>query len=378
VNRTLALPVVVALATIAATLGVTAGTARGYPQFQMSRDQTCTGCHVSPAGGGLLTENGLTTAEAISQWGTAPELFYNKIPRPSWLALGGDLRGASGYVATPEQLLAAFPMQAELYGHATFGGGVSLYADLGARVSEVGKETTTFAWSREHYLMWQQKPGETAGLFVRAGRFMPVFGLRIAEHPSYIRKWGGTPLYAETYGLAVEYVQPRFEVHATGFIKDPLLDTPEHSNGGALLAEYRVSERLSVGAEGMYTQSTDDKKIRAGVLAKLYLSGAETLLQLEGQFMNQLIEPRGAPKQIIAYLDASRFLGSATMVDLGLNFFDENLQISQLHREAVDLNLHWFSTSHLEAIFTGRFEMLAFGKAGPSAGYALVQLHYRL
>lgn len=344
----------------------------------MSRDQTCTGCHVSPAGGGLLTENGLTTAEAISRWGTAPEFFYNKIPRPSWLVLGGDLRGASGYVQTPERLLAAFPMQAEAYAHATFGAGLSLYVDLGARVSEVGKESTTFAWSREHYLMWQQKPGETTGLFVRAGRFMPVFGLRIAEHPTYIRKLGGTPMYGETYGLAVEYIHPRFEVHATGFIKDPLLDTPEHSNGGAALAEYRVTERFSVGAEGMYTRSTDDQKIRAGVLAKLFLTGPETLLQFEGQFMNQLIEPRGAPKQIIAYLDASRFLGSAFLLDLGLNFFDENIQIIGHHREAADLNLHWFATSHVEAILTSRFEMLGFGKSGPSGAYALAQLHYRL
>lgn len=377
-KRSFALPAVVAIAAVAATLVVTSGAARAYPQFQMSRDQTCTGCHISPAGGGLLTENGLTTAEAISQWGTAPEFFYGKIPTPSWLVLGGDLRGASGYVQAPEKLLASFPMQIEAYGRAALGAGLSLYADVGARSEEVGKESTTFAWSREHYLMWQQNPGETTGLFVRAGRFMPVFGLRLAEHPTYVRKWGGTPLYGETYGLAVEYIDPRFEVHATGFIKDPILDTPEHSNGGAALAEYRVSQQLSVGAEAMYTQSTDDQKIRAGALAKLFLPGPETLLMFEGQFMNQLIQPRGAPKQIIAYLGASRFLSSAYMIDLGLNFFDENIQITQLHREAADLNFHWFATSHIEAIFTGRYEMLAFGKAGPSAGYALGQLHYRL
>ncbi|HET7504731.1 MAG TPA: hypothetical protein VFK02_27100 [Kofleriaceae bacterium] len=363
---------------VAAALAASVRPARAYPQFQMSRDQTCTGCHISPAGGGLLTENGLATAEGISQWGTAPEFFYGKVPTPSWLVLGGDLRGASGYVQTPEKLLASFPMQIEAYGHATFGAGLSLYADLGSRASEVGKESTTFAWSREHYLMWQQKPGETSGLFVRAGRFMPVFGLRIAEHPTYTRKWGGTPLYAETYGLAIEYVDPRFEAHATGFIKDPLLDTPEHSNGAAGLFDYRVSERLSLGVEGMYTRSTDDKKFRVGALAKLYLTRPEILLQFEGQFMNQLIEPRGAPKQIIAYLMASRFISPAYMLDVGLNYFNENIQITGLHREAADLNFHWFATSHIEAIFTGRFEMLELGSGGPSSGYALAQLHYRL
>jgi hypothetical protein len=374
-----AIPTIPAGALIAAaTLGLLGGTAHAYPQFQMSRDQTCTGCHLSPSGGGLLNENGLATAEGISQWGTAPEFFYGKVPTPSWLVLGGDLRGASGYVQSPEKILASFPMQIEAYGRATFGAGLSLYVDIGSRAAEVGNEGATHVWSREHYLMWQQKPGETGGLYVRAGRFMPVFGLRFVEHPTYTRKWGGTPLYAETYGLAVEYVDPTFEVHATGFIKDPVIDTPEHSNGGAVIGEVRLSEQLSVGAEGMYTQSTSEKKVRAGLVAKLYLPGPETLLSFEGQFMNQLIEPRGAPKQVVAYLMASRSFDPAFLLDVGLGYYNENLQITQLHREALDVNFHWFATSHVEAIFTGRFETLAFGSAGPNAGYALAQLHYRL
>jgi hypothetical protein len=352
--------------------------ALAYPQFQMSRDQTCTGCHVSPAGGGLLNENGLNVSETISQYGTAPELFYGKVPLPDWLKVGGDLRGASGYVRSPENLLASFPMQIEAYANAVLPSGFSVYVNVGAREAEVGNEAATHVQSREHYVMWQQNPGEGTGLFVRAGRFMPVFGLRLAEHPTYVRKFGGTPLYADTYGVAVEYVDKQYELHATGFIKDPVIDTPEHSNGGALLGEYRVSETLSVGVEGMYTQSDDDKRFRIGALAKLYLPGPETLLSFEGQYANQIIDPRGAPKQIIALVQASKWIGQAFMADLGLNFFNENVEISELHREAVDLNFHWFATSHLEGIFTGRFEMLAFGSQGPNAGYALLQLHYRL
>jgi hypothetical protein len=361
----------------AAILALGSGTAEAYPQFQLSRDQTCTGCHVSPAGGGLLSENGLSVAEAMSQWGTSPEFFYGKIPRPDWLMLGGDLRGASGYVQTPEQLLATFPMQIEAYGRAVLGA-FSLQVDVGARASQTGSEATTHVWSREHYLTWQQQPGDSTGLYVRVGRFMPVFGLRLAEHLTYVRRWGGTPLYGETYGLAVEYIDPRFEVHATGFIPDPIYDTPEHSRGGAVLGELRLGERLSVGAEGMVTQSDDEKKFRIGALAKLYLAEPGVLLQFEGQFMNQLIEPRGAPKQIIAYLLASRPFAPAFLLDVGLGYFNENIQITKLHRECLDLNFHWFATSHLEALFTGRLETLAFGAAGPSAGYALVQLHYRL
>ena len=39
--------------------------AHAYPQFQLIKDQTCSSCHLSPAGGGLLSENGMATAESI-------------------------------------------------------------------------------------------------------------------------------------------------------------------------------------------------------------------------------------------------------------------------------------------------------------------------
>src|SRR4051812_14555944 len=76
----------------------TAGRAHAYPQFEMSKDQSCSGCHLSPTGGGPLTENGLTVAESISKFGTAPEFMYGAVKTPDWLVVGGDFRGAYGYL----------------------------------------------------------------------------------------------------------------------------------------------------------------------------------------------------------------------------------------------------------------------------------------
>src|SRR6476659_10554420 len=95
--------------------------AYAYPQFQLSKDQTCGGCHISPSGSGLLTENGMVVSEAISRFGTSPEFMYGKLKTPGWLAVGGDFRGAWGYVQAPQRYLVGFPMQAELYGNAHTG-----------------------------------------------------------------------------------------------------------------------------------------------------------------------------------------------------------------------------------------------------------------
>ena len=246
-------PLNAAIAAALCVLGLAGRRAAAYPQYQLSRDQTCSNCHLSPAGGGLLSENGYQVAESFSQLGTAPQFMYDKIPLPTWLSIGGDLRGAAGYFATPQDSFAVFPMQADVYVRAAYQG-FSVAATLGARPAQwiTGNGTPAVLdrlWSREHYLMWQQDGND--GLFLRVGRFMPVFGLRLAEHPDYTRRFGGTPLYAETYGAAIEYVTQRWEAHLTGFIEDPLIDPVVHDSGVAAYAELRPRKELSIGGEAM-------------------------------------------------------------------------------------------------------------------------------
>jgi hypothetical protein len=371
-----------AILAIAIVLGWLAADAHAYPQFQLSRDQMCTSCHLSPAGGNLLNENGLAVAENMSRFGHAPEFFYGKIPTPKWLTLGGDLRGAAGYLQTPTKSLVGIPMQIEGYGSAKFGA-FSIHANLGARASTVGNEAATYVWAREHYLMWQSKPDENEGVYVRAGRFMPVYGLRLAEHPTYVRRYGGTPLYADTYGVHGAFVGQRFEAHVTGFIKDPLIDVVDHGSGGMVYGEFRPDEGTLIGVEGMVKRTVDDTKFGGGLIGKKLL-GPKLLLQAELQYVSQVIaksglnQAEGNPLQLIGYLLASYFPKDWLMIDIGLGHYDSNIRTRMLDRDCVDLNIHWFFDSHIELIFTNRYEMLMFGQGGPSGAYSLMQLHYRL
>ncbi|HET7501933.1 MAG TPA: hypothetical protein VFK02_13040 [Kofleriaceae bacterium] len=358
--------------------------AEAYPEYQLSRDQTCTGCHLSPAGGGLLSENGYSVAESTSQFGTAPEFMYGALPLPGWLALGGDLRGALGELHTPDNAFAAIPMQADLYLHATYKG-VTAHVTVGARPAQwiTGNGTPAVLdrfWSREHYLMWQQNEGGSEGLYVRAGRFMPVFGLRFAEHPDYNRRYGGTPLYGDTYAAAVEYVTPGWEAHLTGFLEDTLIDAVVHDSGGAGYFELRPSEQLAVGAEAMVTTSDGLARVRDSATAKLYLPSPEVLVQAELQFVHQQVNGSGAPNQLVGYVMGSRSFGAAFLLDVGLGHFDENMAIQGLDRDAIDVNVHWFATSHFELVLQNRLEGIGIGAStgGPTSGWVLLHGHYRL
>ncbi|MGE5181457.1 MAG: hypothetical protein ACM31C_05325 [Acidobacteriota bacterium] len=371
---------------LVASLVLAARTAAAYPQFELSKDQTCAGCHISPAGGGLLGENGLNTAEAISQYGTAPEFMYGKLSLPDWLVLGGDLRGASGYLQTPQRYLVTIPMQADVYASALFGS-FRAYVTVGYRPSQYinNVPNAQAPWSREHYLMWKDDPAATDGLYVRVGRFMPVFGLRFAEHIFYDRRFGGTQLYAETYGAAAEYVTSKYEGHLTAFVADPLIDTVEHSSGLAAYGELRLDDQTAVGAEAMYAASPGDRKLRGGVTGKRYLSGPDVLVQGELQVIDQMI-PLGNSDgsttytyQLLGTALASWFPAQGWMVDVGVNYFNENVRVHGVYRNAYDLNVHWFTSSHFEALLIARWEPDDLRDPDqPTGAYAMLMGHYRL
>ena len=375
----------------------TAGVAHAYPQFQLSRGETCSECHLSPAGGGINSENGLNVIQAMSANGDDPTPFYGKATTPDWLRIGGDVRAAAGYYAiaednanttvvnnTPQPTTApnntgavAFPMQAEIYANALLPAAFSLHVTAGFIDPEDNNNITTLA-SREHWLQWQQDADSPNGLFIRAGRFMPVFGLRFAEHVDYDRRYGGTPLYGEAYGIAFEEIQPTWEVHATGFVHDPWQATTELGDGAALYAEGRIAGNTAIGVEGKYDRTTDDYKLYGGITAKHWCSCINLLVQGEVQAIHQQVTGPGFNDQIVGYLMATEFLPDGFMIDLGLGEYEPDVRVRNLTQQVADLNIHWFATSHVELILTNRLQTAAFGEGAASSGYSLLQLHYRI
>jgi hypothetical protein len=130
----------------------------------------------------------------------------------------------------------------------------------------------------------------------------------------------------------------------------------------------------------MVTSSNCHDWVRGGATGKLYVPSADTLIQAEVQVVHQQVPGGHSPNQIVAYAMGSKFLGSAFLLDLGLGHYDENIAIKGLDRDAVDINLHWFLTSHFELVWQNRVEGLGVGQStgGPTGGWSLLHGHYRL
>lgn len=359
-------------ALVVVILAAAAGAAHAYPQYQLSKEQTCGSCHLTPTGGGLLNDYGELVAEEESQFGGNPAFLHGALELPEWLDVGGDFRIAGGAHDNGAGLGgAAFPMQTELYVRGEHKG-VSVYAIGGLTI----KEESPAPWSREHFVMWKQ--GED-GLYARAGRFMPVMGLRLAEHPYFVRRFGGTQLFSEVYGVNVGYVRPDLEAHVTGFVADPLLDSIERGDGAALYAEKRFGPR-AVGIIGRYTTSDVDTRLQGGLTGKWWLEGSKLLLSAEGQAIRQDFElDRGPTRvQLVGQLLATYFARPGLWVELGVGHFDSDLAIADLDRDAFDVNVHFFPISHLELIWSSRIQLIGLGGGGDKSGFSLLQLHYRL
>lgn len=360
---------------ITLALAATATAAHAYPQYQLSREQTCTACHLSPTGGGLLNANGELTDEDDATWGGDPTFLHGAVTTPEWLHLGGDVRFAAGASDRGAGIGgAAFPMQVELHAQADQGP-VQIVADLGVVIPREDQPLNAID-SRQHYLQWMQHPGDD-GWYGRIGRFMPTLGLRLAEHTAYTRRYGGTPLFGEGYAAALGWVGAAGEFHVTGFSRDRLRSSIEDADGVAVYGEKRFG-RASVGALARYADGDEDKRTHGGVTGKLWLDGPSVLFQAEAQVVRQQLDAGPTRNQLVAYVMTSWFPHRSYMLDVGIGHYDQDVKVADVDRDAVEANLHWFPKAHMEVVLMTRLQLIGLGNGGPGSGYGLLQFHYRL
>ncbi len=369
---------------VIAVVLVATGDVAAYPQFQLSTgSERCQRCHLSPAGGGLLNDYGRSEAgDTISGRGDG-SLLHGVWSPPGWLALGGDLRGA----LLAKQLdgeaveLLGFPMQADVSTRAA-AGPVSLNLTIGlrgaARQRPPGPAVAAWLASREHYVMYQRSDD---GLYVRAGRFFPVFGLRSQDHTSYPRRHLGHYTLEEPYGLGAGTTGDTWEAHASAFVPNPVPYTgagPAATGATAYLERRFAADTRAIAGQAKVAVTGEDRRYTVGAVGKWWLEGPGLMVLSELDAQVQTFPGAGAARlQLVAYLGVTRMWLPGWMIGAAVQRWDPDLTLRGSSRNALELNLQAFPFAHGEAHLLLRLEATGGDTFQPNA-LSLLQLHYYL
>jgi hypothetical protein len=257
---------------------VLASTAWAEPMFPAKQYPRCSACHYSPTGGGLLTPYGrlLSHRELSTTGGTAeaPAAGAEDAPRGEQAFLYGALGRALGPVhlgieMRPSHLRIGFPgghqdmnlqMNLDLIG-AVRKNGWTAYGTVGreppnSAVRNGRTQSNPEFISYEHWISYQTDKG----LQVRAGRFLPAYGVRFADHTAYTRILLDLDRNDQVYGLEVSGTIGRSLVQAMVSPGKAEAVLHDHGHRGFSTAgrwQLDVTPRATIVGSAFYRDSTD-------------------------------------------------------------------------------------------------------------------------
>jgi hypothetical protein len=256
-----------------------ASSASAEPMFLAKQYTRCTACHYSPTGGGLLTPYGrLLSHRELSTTGPTdaapPSGDDDEDRRGEEAFLYGVLGDAPGSVhlgleARPSHLNVGFPgghqemdllMNLDLIG-AVEKNGWTAYGSIGreppnSAVRDGLRLPDAAIVSYEHWISFQSD----GGFRIRAGRFLPAYGVRFADHTSYARSPLGLDHHDQVYGLELSDTIGSSLVQvmvSPGKAEAILHDRTHRGLSAAGRWQVDLTPRATIVGSALYRDSTD-------------------------------------------------------------------------------------------------------------------------
>jgi hypothetical protein len=240
-----------------------ASQAFAFPEMIRHGYVNCTSCHVSPTGGGILSEYGRELSkELLSTWVSKSEeskdhqFAYGLVSPPSWLLLGGDVRAVYVYkddlFATQGRTIL---MQSDLEAAAKLGKwtAVSTLGYQNPKNAELFRDHVIF---RRFYLMYQ--PTDESS--VRIGKYLPAFGINTPDHVTLTRQGVGLGQGYESYNLEYDWLSSVFSLQGGLIFGRPEDSSLKRETGANLLSGIALGEKSKVGLSYLYGKTDAYKR----------------------------------------------------------------------------------------------------------------------
>jgi hypothetical protein len=225
---------------------------------------SCTTCHVSPSGGGLMTDYGRSLSkELISSSGYKNEeqplhgalSFFRKPKILERLVVGGDARYLHRKVdSKTSEAEEKFWMQAQVRAGILFEK-LRLIGTIGN--IENPRVTDKVDWViPEAYLMYSPEPKTT----IRAGRFSPIYGLRLPDHNLWVKTEAGLQPWLRQDTAEFIYEDEKSFIALAGFQSSSGMPLPYQTTGYTFNFYQVVGETYRLGVSGTNSEGQGQRR----------------------------------------------------------------------------------------------------------------------
>lgn len=250
----------------------------GYAELSRHGYTNCTSCHLSPAGGGLLTPYGRELSkELLSTWARDGEQYfaYGKISHDEKLLLGAFFRGLQAHREDRNTKVGrAILMQADA--EAGYNGEKwAAAASVGRQEVRSGFNSEGRLFSRRHYVLY--RPTDVVN--VRVGKFLRFYGLNDPNHNLYVRRDTSFGFDTETYNAELSYLGENISAYLTylrgSFGKDQYSRLTENAGTASLsyffFENQKIGASIYVGEDGLAERTIAGPWLILEVMPKLFI-----------------------------------------------------------------------------------------------------------
>jgi len=350
------------------------------PRFSVENGSSCNLCHVNPTGAGLRNDYGVTLFSMEELPIEKGKIFTDEDYTGmilDHLRFGADIRFQvlSRKSTDNESKTAYFPMQGDLYGNLSVSKGIDFYVK-----HDIIHQQPEF-WTTLKILPFDG--------YIRFGKFIPTYGLRLDDHSAFIR--GGN--LRLSHGLQKEGMifSPYNEspgILETGLYFSDIFFTVSTSNKYASGNEqgYGFSESLNeknftfrgehISSFGLVSTLSGLSYMKEGDFQMKGIFGGVSFKRLNWIGEMDLAENWVKNKSIslASFSQFSYVVKQGVHILARYDLFDEDINVKHNAVSRVTLGADIFPFSFFEIKLQGRFTSVSGGDSNPEPEY-IIQFH---
>lgn len=238
-----------------AFLMLSSSLAFGFPELIRHGYVNCSACHATAQGGDILSPYGRELSKELLSRNDSifkeagSEKKYLELRSPDWLQLGAHLRLLQSFSESSAASKGRFMiMQIETEALAHFSESWMAFGSLGRfEATKSDAEWKDFIYVPAIWVRYQLPLSEQSAWALRAGRFFPVYGIWVPEHPLVNRSYLGLNPGEERMAVEASWVSENYQIFATGIQARASNGTWNPEKGGTLQISKVFGNRSRAG-----------------------------------------------------------------------------------------------------------------------------------